>query len=248
MLAVGVLPKRLVVGADAVPLAGAVVDALFEVPNPPNKLPAGFDASAAGAAAGAPNENPPVAGAGATLLAGAAAPNSPPGVVVPDPGALFDAEPAAGLAPKPPNPNPPVVPPVEPNAGAAPNAGAGGLLCGVVDPVAGAGVVEELPNEKAEMKGTKRKGDDEHDAGTESGRGPVFSPFVVPKRRSLDQSCVADQQDDELTGIGTTKQIVCRSSRIRRSARRSIGVVAPERKGYAHSQPMLTRYHCCTYP
>lgn len=246
MLAAGVLPKRLVVGA--VELAGAVVDALFEIPNPPNKLAAGFDASAAGPVAGAPNENPPVAGAGATLLAGAAAPNSPPGVVVPDPGALFEAEPAAGLAPNPPNPNPPVCPPAEPNAGAAPNAGAGGLLCGVVDPVAGAGLVEELPNEKAAMEGRKRKGNDEHDIETESGRGRVFSPFVVPKRRDLHQPCVAAQQDDELTGIAAAKHIVCRSSRIRRSTRRGIGVGVPKRKGYTHNQPMFTAYLCCTYP
>lgn len=156
-------PNRFVVDAGAVVLAEVPVDALFEIPNPPNKLPAGLEASEPEVAAGAPNENPPVAGAGATLFAGAAEPNNPPGVEAPDPGALFDAEPAAGFAPNPPNPNPPVVPPVEPNAGAAPNAGAGGLLCGVVDPAAGAAVVEELPNEKA---GTKWMRFDQYDKET----------------------------------------------------------------------------------
>jgi hypothetical protein len=153
-------PNRFIVDAGAAVVAGVLVVAVFEAPNPPNKLPAGFGASAAGAVAEAPNENPPDTGAGATLFAGAADPNNPPGVDAPDPGALFAAEPAAGLAPNPANPNPPDVPPVDPNAGAAPNAGAGGLLCGVVDPVAGAAVVEELPNEKAgkERKGRREKG------------------------------------------------------------------------------------------
>lgn len=156
----GLAPNRFVVDAGAAVVAGVLVEGVVEAPNPPNKLPAGLGASEAGAAAEAPNENPPETGAGATLFAGAADPNSPPGVDAPDPGALFDAEPAAaGFAPNPANPKPPDMPPVDPNAGAAPNAGAGGLVCGVVDPVAGAAVVEELPNEKAATNGKRKRYD-----------------------------------------------------------------------------------------